>query len=100
MISEEKIKELRQSIKNGVPAEEIRERMLRDGYTEEDIKLVLAPKQYDMRPWFFCAAVLCFLVAFYKVVTHQKSFLMFAFAGVFYAFFEKERKRVAKENTP
>jgi len=36
MISEEKIKELRRSLTKGEPDGEIREKLLREGYSKED----------------------------------------------------------------
>ena len=52
MIPQEKIEAFRRRVRNGEPEGEVREEMKAEGYGEEDIRTVFAPRPYDMRSWY------------------------------------------------
>ncbi len=58
MIPEEKIRDLYRLLKKGEPEGEIREKLKREGYTEEEIRQVFLPHKYDMRSWYLIFGVL------------------------------------------
>ena len=65
MISEEKIKEIHKLLRRGEPAGEVRERLLKEGYSEADLKMVFKPHHYDMRGWYMTFGILVLLVGIY-----------------------------------
>jgi hypothetical protein len=58
-----KIWEVKKQLKNGVPAGEIREEMIREGYSKKDIEGCFEVKKYDMRSWWLISAIVFFLGA-------------------------------------
>jgi hypothetical protein len=58
MIPAEKIRELHRLLKKGEPEGEIREKLKREGYSEDEIQQVFKPHKYDMRNWYLIFGVL------------------------------------------
>lgn len=50
-MTEEKVKEIKKMLRQGVPAGEIRETLTKEGYTKDEIYTVFKPHHYDMRSW-------------------------------------------------
>jgi hypothetical protein len=52
MITDEKIREIRRLLRRGEPEGELKQTLLRDGYSQEEIDKAFAPPGYDMRSWY------------------------------------------------
>ena len=86
MLTESKIKELRKSLRSGVPDGEIRNEMARDGYSEEEINQVFAPYKADMRSWYLVFGCVFLIAGFWAP-------LIFVFSAVmFYLYYEQVKK--------
>ena len=48
MITEEKIKEVRRKVRNGIPQGELIEQLKQEGYSDDDINKVFVAHSYDM----------------------------------------------------
>lgn len=80
MIADGKIKELQKRLSKGEPAGELREWMIKEGYSEDDIKKVFAPAPYDMRSWYLFFGVLLILFGLYAFM--QGGSLLFCVFGI------------------
>ena len=52
MLTKEKIAAVKKQLRSGVPEGEIKNDLQKEGYTEEEIKEIFAPVNYDMRSWY------------------------------------------------
>lgn len=97
MISDEKVRELKRKLKRGVPEGEIRELMHREGYSKEDIDIVFAPHQYDMRSWYLTFAIIIF-VAGIIVFVRTKGLLLIILSGLLLLAYFNEIIRLKKKD--
>ncbi|MFT3701684.1 MAG: hypothetical protein QM802_04915 [Agriterribacter sp.] len=95
MISDEQIKEIRKRIDRGAPPGEVKEEMINNGYSEEDIAKVFAPHEYDMRSWYLIFAIILFFAGFWWFATRQ-SLLGFLLSGLLFFQYYKEIERLKK----
>lgn len=95
MITEEKIKKARKQLRSGVPEGEIKNELISEGYTEEDLANVFKPHRPDMRSWFLSFAVIFLLLGLYRLVT-AGSFLFLGFAGAMFIAYATESARIKK----
>lgn len=99
MITEEKIKEIKKQIRNGIPEGEIKNEMMSQGFSDDDIKKVFAPHKYDMRSWYLTFAMIFLLLGMYKLVQQSSILFLLFSAGIFYAYrLEFLRKEKEKSN--
>lgn len=95
MISEEKIKKIRKCLTRGVPEGEIRESLIREGYSKEDIDKVFAPHQYDMRSWYLFFAFVFMLVGLW-VLLKNGSLIVLGFSVLLFVQYYREIERLKK----
>jgi hypothetical protein len=96
MISDEKIRQIRKSVSRGEPEGEIRESLIREGYSQEDIDEAFAPHKYDMRSWYFvfaCILLLAGLLAYAK----SGSLLLFVFSALLFVQYYRENERLKRQ---
>ena len=67
MITEEKIKKARKQLRSGGPEGEIKNELVSEGYTEEDLAKIFKPYRPDMRSWFLVFAIIFLLVGSYRL---------------------------------
>src|SRR4051812_7288529 len=92
MISEEKIKEVRRNLTRGEPDGEIREKLLSEGYSKEDIDKVFAPRPYDMRSWYLGFAFILLLVGMWNA-----NLLALGFCALLLVQYYREAVRLKRE---
>lgn len=105
MITEEKINEVKKQLKKGIPGGEIRESMIREGYSTEDIDKCFVVKKADMRSWFLLFAIVFFIAGLW-VWNERKGFLfrglhwklLLMSAGLFIGHFWPAQKKKNEEN--
>jgi hypothetical protein len=97
MITVEKIKQIQKKIKSGIPEGEVKNDLIREGFSEDDIKEAFKPKHYDMRSWYLFFAIIISLFALYQLIVHQRLLFVGLSIAMFIAYFS-EIKRVAKQN--
>lgn len=68
MIPEEKIKEARKLLRRGEPEGELKEKLLKEGYTQEDLDTIFKPHHYDMRVWYMAFAILISILGLYQFI--------------------------------
>lgn len=95
MISEEKIRILRQLLKNGEPEGEIREKLKKEGYSDEEIQQVFPAHKYDMRNWYLIFAILISLLGVYLLISNG-SFIILILGGLMFLAYSNELKRLGK----
>lgn len=94
MLTEQKIKQIRKQLRSGMPQGEIKNELLNEGYSEEEISKAFVPHKYDMRSWYLISGIV-FLVAgiwFFTMFLIAASALMFS---LFYV----ERQKINKERS-
>lgn len=94
-VTVEKIKEVRKQLRAGTPEGEIKNELLVEGYSEEDLEKIFTPHRPDMRSWYLVFAILFFLVGFYNLVTGN-SYLFLIFGAAMFAVYYAERRRIKK----
>ncbi|MFT3908858.1 MAG: hypothetical protein QM737_05490 [Ferruginibacter sp.] len=105
MITEEKIKEIKKQLRNGVPAGEIREKLISDGYSKKDIDQCFEVKKPDMRSWFLFAALAFILAGLWawkqpeNTAFHGQQWKAFILsAGLLIKYWWPEQKKKDEEN--
>jgi hypothetical protein len=96
MIPAEKIRDLHRLLKKGEPEGEIRENLKREGYSEDEIKEVFKPHQYDMRSWYLLFGVLVTLFGLYLLV-NKGGFLVLILGALLFLAYANEMKRLGKK---
>ncbi len=92
MITAEKIKQVRKQLRSGVPEGEIKNELLSQGYTEEDIAKVFVAYRPDMRNWCLGFAVLFLLLGINELISNSSIwFLLFSTAMFAAYYFEVKR---------
>ncbi|HMJ47035.1 MAG TPA: hypothetical protein VK498_06870 [Ferruginibacter sp.] len=95
MISEEKIKKIKKSLRNGVPEGEIKETLKREGYSTEDISKIFVPHKYDMRSWYLTFAIGLALIGLLSLLENGSLLLLILAALLFLSYF-REIERLKK----
>lgn len=95
MITEEKIKKARKQLRSGVPEGEIKNELISEGHTEEDLAKVFKPHRPDMRSWYVSFAVIFLLLGLYRLVA-AGSFLFLGFASAMFIAYAAESTRIKK----
>ncbi|HNU87847.1 MAG TPA: hypothetical protein PKJ94_06145 [Ferruginibacter sp.] len=82
---------MRKELRSGVPQGEIKNQLLSEGYSEEEINRIFTPHQYDMRNWYLIFAIVFFIagILFFTLFLVAASAVMFS---VYYM----ERKKFEK----
>lgn len=70
-----------------MPAGELKEMLLKEGYTNEELKEVFKPQPYDMRTWYLFFGTMISLAGFYLFL--ENGGLLFLILGIllFVAYF-------------
>lgn len=97
MINDDKIKEVKKLLRSGVPAGEVREDLLRQGYSEEDLKKVFTAHQYDMRSWYLTFAILLLILGAWLFLQSESWIVLLLSVLLFFAYF-REIERVKRNN--
>ena len=96
MITEEKIREVHKKLKRGEPEGEIKEAMLREGYTTDDIARAFAPHKYDMRTWYLVFGCVFFLVGLW-MISNRRSLFGFGTSAFLFIQYYRETERLKRE---
>lgn len=88
MITDEKIKKVQKQLRNGIPQGELHNDLLKEGYTEDDIKKVFVPHTPDMRSWY-----LLFSIVFLIVGVYFFSLILVAGAASLYSLYYTQNKK-------
>ncbi|WP_336513823.1 hypothetical protein [Pollutibacter soli] len=98
MITEEKIKAIRKKIRAGFPEGEMREQLMKEGYSNEDIVKVFAPHYYDMRSWYMFFGIIFSLVGIWLFLNSGNLLLLVLSALIFWQYY-REGNRLQKNKT-
>ena len=98
MLTEEKIKQVRKQLRNGIPQGEIKNDLRREGYSEEDIERIFVAHKPDMRSWYLFFAILFSLIGVYSLLV-TGGFLFLLFAAAMFFVYMTEVKRIKKSDT-
>ncbi|MCR6718844.1 MAG: hypothetical protein NVV59_00830 [Chitinophagaceae bacterium] len=93
MITDEKIKEAKRKIKSGAPAGEVKEELIRAGYSEQDLAKLFAPHPYDMRTWYLVSAIIVLLLGVYFFLKNG-SLLLPILSALLFAQYTREQSRI------
>ena len=94
MLTEEKIKQVRKQLRSGVPQGEIKNELLNEGYSEEEISKAFVPHKYDMRSWY-----LVFGIVFFVAGVWFFTMLLIAASAVMFSLYYVERQKIKKERS-
>ena len=95
MINEEKIREIKKLLRRGEPEGEIREKLKKDGFTNEEINTVFTPHHYDMRSWYLFFGILISLAGLFLFLKSGGLLILILGALLFVAYYY-EIKRLEK----
>jgi hypothetical protein len=95
MITEEKIQVFRKKLRRE-PQGEVKEQMLREGYSEEDIAKVFIPHKYDMRSWLMASGIFISLIGLF-VLVKTGGILLLILGGLLFLAYFREAARLKKE---
>lgn len=98
MISNEKILAVRKQLKNGTPHGELQIQLIKEGYSEEDIRKVFVAHEYDMRSWYLVFAIIFLLGGIPAFLQYDSLLLIIAAAILFYLYY-KERQKITKRRS-
>lgn len=96
MVTEEKVRLVRKKLRSGVPEGEIRNELSREGFSEEEIKIIFKPVISDMRSWYLTFAVILLLAGLYLLII-KESFFVLIFSGFLFFEYYRERKKLTNE---
>lgn len=94
-MTDDKIREIRKKVRAGVPEGEIKEELIKSGYSNEDIAKIFAPHHYDMRSWYLVFGILLFFVGIWFYL-NSKSLLGLIFSGLLFWQYYREIERLKK----
>ena len=93
---EEKIKEIKKLLRNGVPEGEIKEDLKSQGYANEDIEKLFMPHKYDMRSWYLISAIILLLAGLWILFRNGSLLVLILSAVLFYTYY-REKERLKKQ---
>jgi hypothetical protein len=97
---DDKIKEIRKLLNRGVPEGEIREQLLKDGYTKAEIDgYFFKPHYYDMRTWYMVFAILLLLVGAWLFIT-DGYWIILVMSGLLFHQHYREVQRLKRLKKP
>lgn len=100
MITDDKIKQIKKSLRQGVPEGEIKEDLIREGYSKEDIDKAFIPHHYDMRTWYMVFGILFLLIGLWLLMRWEiKSVLGLSLFLFFMYYREIQRLKNLKERS-
>ncbi len=70
MLTQEKIAAVKKQLRSGIPEGEIKNELLKEGVTEEEMKVLFAPHTYDMRSWYLLSAVVLIVIGLWAYATN------------------------------
>lgn len=99
MITEQKIAAVKKQLRSGIPQGEIKNSLLSEGFSDEDIQKIFAPHKADMSSWYFVFAVIFLIGGFFIMAADIRfpfayrglSFLFFS-AAMFYQYYQSIQK--------
>jgi len=94
MLTEEKIKEVRKELRSGVPQGEIKNRLLSEGYSDEEINKIFVPHTYDMRSWYLISGIIFFMAGIWFF-----AMLLITASAVMFSLYYVERQKISKERS-
>lgn len=95
MITDDKIVEIRKKVHGGTPEGEIKEELMREGYSNEDIAKAFAPHHYDMRSWYLFFGIILLLSGIW-LVFNKGSILGVILSGLLFWQYAREGNRLKK----
>jgi hypothetical protein len=93
MITEEKIKAVKKMLGKGEPEGEIKESLLREGYSKEDIDKAFVPHRYDMRPWYLFFGIV-FLLTGVWLLLRKGTWGTLVFPALLFVQYYRETERL------
>lgn len=94
MLTEEKIKEAKKQLRSGIPEGEIKNDLIKEGFTEDEIQNLFTPHKSDMLSWYLGSAILLLLL---WIIAGNTSILIFS--GIMLSLYIAAAKQTAKEKT-
>jgi hypothetical protein len=92
MVTDEKIKQVKKQLRSGVPQGEIKNDLINQGYSNEEIEKIFVPHKYDIRNWHLLFAMLFFITEINNAITKSGSLFLLFSRGMFYVYLlERER---------
>jgi hypothetical protein len=95
MLTEDKIKAVKKQLRSGEPEGEIKNNLRNEGYTEEEIKQIFAPHNYDMSSWYLVFGIAFIIGGAYLMITNSEYglHLLLTGLGLIIVNLNEERKR-------
>jgi len=82
-------------VRSGVPEGEIKEELIKSGYSNEDIAKIFSPHHYDMRSWYLVFGIILFFVGIWLYL-NRENVLGFVFSGLLFWQYYRELERLKR----
>ena len=94
MLTAQKIKQVKKELRRGVPQGEIKNQLMKEGYSTEEVNKIFKPHQYDMRGCYFFSATV-----FFSAGVWFFSLLLIAGSAVMFSMYYMEKQKIKKEKS-
>jgi hypothetical protein len=78
LITAEKIAVIKKKTKNGYPVGELKNELINEGYTKEDITKCFEVHKADMRSWYLVFGITFFIVGIWAIMKYNSVLLIIA----------------------
>jgi hypothetical protein len=78
LITAEKIAEIKKKTKNGCPVGELKNELINEGYTKEDIAKYFEVHKADMRSWYLFFGSVFFIIGIWVIMKYNNVLLLIA----------------------
>lgn len=92
MLTQEKIAAVKKQLRSGIPEGEIKNELLKEGVTEEEMKILFAPHQYDMRSWYLLSAIVLLVIGLWAFAGNR-GLLPLLLSGLMFFVYYREYKK-------
>lgn len=93
MITDDKIKDVKKMLSVGVPEGEIKEDLIKEGYSKNDIDKIFKPHHYNMRSWYLTFAIVLLFVGLW-LFSSRRSLLGLVFSALLFLQYYREVQRL------
>jgi hypothetical protein len=94
MLTQQKINDVKKQLRSGIPEGEIKNELLKEGFSEEEIKKIFAPHKYDMHSWYLGSAIVLLLLWI-----KMGAWLILIFSGIMFSLYFATAKQSSKSET-
>lgn len=98
-MTKEKIAAIQKQVRSGVPEGEIKDELLKEGYTEMEIQKAFAVHKADMRGWYLVSGIIITVAGVWHFVVNDSLLLLIPGIGMLTLYYNENKKHQPKNDT-